>query len=189
MCIRDRHNASNAAGAAAAALEMGIPFQACQEALAQFRGVGRRFDARGQVAGVTFVDDYAHLPTEVKAALSAGADTGHDRLVAVFQPHRYSRTESVWEEFEGCFDDADLLVLTDIYPSGEAPRPGITGELIATAARRSATHPEIIYHQDRSTLPEALSKILQSGDLCLTLGAGDLVRIPNEVQPLLEVDE
>lgn len=179
------HNGLNAAGATAAALEMGLSFESCQKGLATFSGVGRRFDARGEAGGVTFVDDYAHLPTEVRAALAAGADTGHDRLVAVFQPHRYSRTESVWHEFEGCFDDADLLILTDIYPSGEAPRPGVTGELIVAAARRSAGHPEIIYHRDRSTLPGALSEILQAGDLCLTLGAGDLVRIPDEVQPLL----
>lgn len=179
------HNALNATGATAAAMEMGLPFEAAQRALASFAGVGRRFDQRGRAGGVTFVDDYAHLPTEVKAALSAGVDTGHERLVAVFQPHRYSRTENVWEEFEGAFDDADLLVLTDIYSSGEAPRPGITGALIVEAAKRSAGHPEIIYHADRATLPEALTELLQPGDLCLTLGAGDLVRIPNEVQPLL----
>ena len=180
------HNALNATGATAAALEMGLPFEAAQAALATFAGVGRRFDQRGSAGGVTFVDDYAHLPTEVRAALSAGVDTGHERLVAVFQPHRYSRTENVWEEFEGAFDDADLLVLTDIYASGEAPRPGITGELIVEAAKRSAGHPEITYHADRDTLPEALANLLQPGDLCLTLGAGDLVRIPDEVQPLLD---
>ena len=109
------HNALNAAAATAAAMEMGLPFRASQAGLANFSGVGRRFDARGEAGGVTFVDDYAHLPTEVRACLAAGADTQHDRVVAVFQPHRYSRTEAVWEEFEAAFDDADLLVLTDIY--------------------------------------------------------------------------
>lgn len=179
------HNALNAAGATAAAMEMGVDFSSCQDGLARFGGVGRRFDARGEAGGVTFVDDYAHLPTEVRAALAAGVDAKRDRLVAVFQPHRYSRTETVWEEFEGAFDDADLLVLTDIYSSGEAPRPGITGELIVEAVQRRSGHPEIVYHADRETLPEALVEILRSGDLCLTLGAGDLVRIPDEVQPLL----
>ena len=179
------HNALNATAATAAAVEMDIPFAAAQAALSSFAGVGRRFDQRGSAGGVTFVDDYAHLPTEVRAAISAGVDTGHDRLVAVFQPHRYSRTENVWEEFEGAFDEADLLILTDIYPAGEAPRPGITGELIVDAAKRSARVPEIIYHADRNTLPEALANLLQPGDLCLTLGAGDLVRIPEEVQPFL----
>ena len=180
------HNALNAAAATAAAMEMGLPFRASQAGLANFSGVGRRFDARGEAGGVTFVDDYAHLPTEVRACLAAGADTQHDRVVAVFQPHRYSRTEAVWEEFEAAFDDADLLVLTDIYPSGEAPRPGITGELIVEAVRRGDGYPEIIYHQDRATLPEALAELLQAGDLCLTLGAGDLVNIPEEVKPILE---
>lgn len=179
------HNALNAAGATAAAMEMGLPFEKCQDGLARFAGVGRRFDARGEAGGVSFVDDYAHLPTEVRAALAAGVDASQGRLVAVFQPHRYSRTEAVWQEFEGAFDDADLLVLTDIYPSGEAPRPGITGELIVEAVQRRSGHPEIVYHADRATLPDALAGILQAGDLCLTLGAGDLVRIPDEVQPLL----
>ncbi len=182
------HNARNAAAATAAAMEMGIPFRAAQAALSRFGGVGRRFDARGEAGGVTFVDDYAHLPTEVRAALGAGVDASEGRLVAVFQPHRYSRTETVWEEFEGAFDDADLLILTDIYASGEAPRPGITGELIVEAATRSSSHPEIIYHPDRETLPQALAEILAPGDLCLTLGAGDLVNIPDEVIPLLGGD-
>lgn len=180
------HNALNAAAATAAAMEMGLPFRAAQAALSTFSGVRRRFDARGAAGGVTFVDDYAHLPTEVRAAVAAGTDTGHERVVAVFQPHRFSRTESIWEEFEGAFDGADLLVLTDIYSSGEKPRPGITGELIVEAVERRAGHPEIIYHQDRSTLPSALVDILKPGDLCLTLGAGDLVDIPDEVQPLIE---
>ena len=180
------HNARNATAAVAAALEMGLPFRAAQAALSRFGGVGRRFDRRGSAGGVEFIDDYAHLPTEVTAALAAAADTQHDRVVAVFQPHRYSRTEAVWQDFEGCFDDADLLVLTDIYSSGEAPRPGITGELVVQAVERGDGHPEILYHQDRSTLAQRLVEILQPGDLCLTLGAGDLVTIPDEVQPMLE---
>lgn len=180
------HNALNAAGATAAAMEMGLTFQAAKAALAGFSGVRRRFDARGTAGGVTFVDDYAHLPTEVRVAVAAGTDTGHERVVAIFQPHRFSRTESIWEEFEGAFDGADLLVLTDIYPSGEKPRAGITGELIVEAVQRGSGHPEIIYHQDRSTLPAALLDILKPGDLCLTLGAGDLVDIPDEVLPLLD---
>lgn len=180
------HNARNATAAAAAALEMGLPFRAAQAALSRFGGVGRRFDTRGSAGGVDFIDDYAHLPTEVSAALAAAADTQHDRVVAVFQPHRYSRTEAVWQDFEGCFDDADLLVLTDIYASGEKPRPGVTGELIVEAVERGEGHPEILYHQDRNSLAERLVEILQPGDLCITLGAGDLVTIPDEVQPLLE---
>lgn len=179
------HNARNAVAATAAAMEMGLPFRAAQAALANFGGVGRRFDHRGSAGGVDFVDDYAHLPTEVRAALAAASDTQHDRVVAVFQPHRYSRTEAVWEDFEGCFDDADLLILTDIYSSGEQPRPGITGQLVVESVSRRAGHPEIVYHDDRSSLAAAVAGLLRSGDLCITLGAGDLVVLPDEIQPLL----
>lgn len=179
------HNARNAAGAAAVALEMGLPFRAAQAGLANFGGVGRRFDPRGTAGGVTFIDDYAHLPTEVMAALDAAVDTRHERVVAIFQPHRFSRTEALWEEFEGVFDAADLLVVTDIYPSGEKPRPGVSGELIVQAVKRRRGHPEIVYHAARGSLSEAVSRQLRPGDLCLTLGAGDLVTLPDEVQPLL----
>jgi len=180
------HNARNATAATAAALEMGLPFRAAQAAMSRFGGVGRRFDARGTAGGVDFIDDYAHLPTEVAAALAAAADTQHERVVAMFQPHRYSRTEAVWQDFEGCFDDADVLVVTDVFASGEKPRPGITGELIVQAIERGDGHPEIIYHADRDSLASRLVEVLQPGDLCITLGAGDSVKVPDEVQALLE---
>jgi len=180
------HNARNATGATAAAMEMGLPFRAAQAAMANFGGVGRRFDPRGTAAGVTFIDDYAHLPTEVMAALDAAVDTRHERVVAVFQPHRYSRTEALWEEFEGVFDAADVVVVTDIYSAGEKPREGISGVLIVEAIERKADHPTIVYHADRATLPERVGAELRPGDLCLTLGAGDLVTLPDEVQSLLE---
>jgi len=180
------HNARNATGAVAAALEMGLPFRAAQAGLANFGGVARRFDPRGSAAGVTFIDDYAHLPTEVAAALDAAVDTRHERVVAVFQPHRFSRTEALWQDFEGVFDAADLLVLTDIYASGEKPRPGVTGELIVDAVKRRHGHPPIVYHADRSSLPQHLVELLAPGDLCITLGAGDLVHLPDELIPILQ---
>ncbi|MFT7473425.1 MAG: UDP-N-acetylmuramate--alanine ligase [Verrucomicrobiales bacterium] len=180
------HNARNATAATAAAMEMGLPFSAAQAALANFGGVGRRFDRRGSAGGVDFIDDYAHLPTEVSAALAAGVDTQHDRVVAVFQPHRYSRTEALWQDFEGVFDSADLLVLTDVYASGEAPREGVSGELIVEAVERREGHPPILYHPDRASLAEAIAGVLQPGDLCMSLGAGDLVNLPDELKPLLE---
>jgi UDP-N-acetylmuramate--alanine ligase len=180
------HNARNATAATAAAMEMGLPFRAAQAALSSFGGVGRRFDPRGSAAGVTFIDDYAHLPTEVMAALDAAIDMRHERVVAVFQPHRFSRTEALWSEFENVFDAADVLVLTDIYPAGESPRPGVTGELIVEAVERGGSHPSVVYHADRQTLADHMLTILRPGDLCLTLGAGDLVALPDEVQSLLE---
>ena len=179
------HNARNATAAAAAALEMGLPFRSVQAALAGFAGVGRRFDDRGSTSGIDFIDDYAHLPTEVDAALSAAVDTQHERIVAVFQPHRYSRTEALWQDFTGSFSEADLLIVTGIYSSGEKPRDGVSGQLIVDAVGAGVAPPPIMYHEDRHTLAEAVATQLRPGDLCLTLGAGDLVTLPDEVQAIL----
>ncbi len=128
-----------------------------------------------------FVDDYAHLPTEVRAALDAAADLGAERVVAVFQPHRYSRTEALGRSFAGAFDDADLLVVTDIYSSGEAPRPGVTGRLVVDAVESSPGHPEVRYEPERRELAAVVASLLRPGDVCLTLGAGDLVALPDEI--------
>ena len=118
------HNAKNAAVAAVAALHAGAAPEAAARALARFGGVARRFEFRGELDGVTYVDDYAHLPTEVRAALAAARNGAWARVVAVFQPHRYSRTAEVGADFAGAFDDADVVVLTDVYAAGEAPVPG-----------------------------------------------------------------
>ena len=131
------HNAHNGALAVVAALAVGASFEAAAGALARFAGVARRFEFRGSARGVTFVDDYAHLPSEVRAALSAVLDGGWDRVVAVFQPHRYTRTAELWEEFGPAFRGADIVVVTDVYGAGEAPKPGITGQLVADSVRRA----------------------------------------------------
>ncbi len=175
------HNARNATAALAAALEIGVPFEAAALGLAGFRGVRRRFEHRGSVAGVTFVDDYAHLPTEVAAMVAAGREGDWERVVVVFQPHRYSRTESLWRDFGPAFDGADLLVVTDVYGAGEAPRPGVTGELVARAVRDHPSGPPVAYVADRAALVEHLVGVLRPGDLCLTLGAGDLTTLPDDL--------
>ena len=126
------HNARNAAAAFVATIAAGGSAAAAAAALARFGGVARRFEFRGEIDGVTFVDDYAHLPTEVEAALAAAADGGWERIVCVFQPHRYSRTAALWQDFADGFVGADVLVVTDIYASGK-PAPGITGKLIVDA--------------------------------------------------------
>ena len=179
------HNARNATAAAAAALEMGLPFRSIQSALGGFSGVGRRFDDRGTLNGIDFIDDYAHLPTEVNAALSAAVDTRHDRIVTIFQPHRYSRTQALWQDFTGCFTEADLLIVTGIYSSGETPREGVSGRLIVDAVQAGSEPPPIIYHEDRTTLAQAVADMLAPGDLCLTLGAGDSVTLADEIQAIL----
>jgi UDP-N-acetylmuramate--alanine ligase len=180
--IAGAHNARNAAAATAVALELGAPFSAARDALARFAGVARRFEYRGEVGGVTFIDDYAHLPTEVAAALAAARSGDWNRIVCVFQPHRYSRTASLWHEFAGAFSDADLLAVTDIYAAGEAPRPGVSGMLVAQAVLDAHPWRRLAYLPRRPDVVSYLGHELRRGDLCLTLGAGDLTSLPEEVQ-------
>ncbi len=175
------HNVRNAAVAAVAAHRAGAPFDAAERALARFAGVARRFEFRGESRGVRFVDDYAHLPTEVAAAIEAAGSGGWDRVVAVFQPHRYSRTAALWEEFGPAFAGADLVVVTDVYPAGEQPLPGVTGRLVADAAARG--RPGVVsYLAGRPELRVHLAGVLRPGDLCLTLGAGDLTSLADELR-------
>jgi UDP-N-acetylmuramate--alanine ligase len=175
------HNARNAATAAVAALQAGAPFSAVQAALARFAGVTRRFEFRGEAAGVTFVDDYAHLPAEVRAALATARTGGWARVVAVFQPHRFSRTAALASEFGTAFTQADVLVVTDIYSAGERPVPGVSGRLVADAVRRASPGRDVRYVAGRSDLRAELEALLRPGDLCCTLGAGDLTSLPDEL--------
>jgi UDP-N-acetylmuramate--alanine ligase len=181
------HNARNACAAVAMGLELGVTLDAAVAALARFAGVARRFQFRGESSGVTFVDDYAHLPTEVAAAIAAGRDGGWDRVVTVFQPHRYSRTEALWSSFADAFEGADALVVTDVYPSGEVPRPGVSGKLIVDAVLDAHPFQPLAYLPRRPDLVEYLAARLRPGDLCLTLGAGDLTGVPDEVLGRLPV--
>lgn len=181
VAVPGLHNARNAAVATVAALAAGAPAEAAVAALARFGGVARRFEFRGDHAGVTFVDDYAHLPTEVRAALAAARDGDWGRVVAVFQPHRYSRTAEVGEAFGEAFDDADVVVVTDVYGAGEAPVPGVSGRLVADAVRARRPDAELHYVAGRTELVAAVAALLRPGDLCLTLGAGDLTSLPDEL--------
>ena len=179
------HNAKNAACAAVAGIVAGADSNAVVEALERFGGVARRFEHRGQIAGVTFVDDYAHLPTEVSATISAANTGSWSRLISVFQPHRYSRTEALWRTFQDSFQGTDLLFVTDVYASGEKARPGISGALIADAVSLSNPTCEVRYVPHRSDLIEALASELREGDCCLTMGAGDLTSLPDEIQNIM----
>jgi UDP-N-acetylmuramate--alanine ligase len=175
------HNALNACAAFAAGVAVGASPDAAVRALARYAGVARRFQFRGERNGVTFVDDYAHLPTEVAAALAAAADGAWHRIVCVFQPHRYSRTASLWREFADAFTAADVLVVTDIYGAGESPRPGVTGKLVVDAVLEAHPEQRLAYLPGRADLVPYLRRILRPGDLCLTLGAGDLTTLPDEL--------
>ena len=184
MPIPGAHNALNACAVIALALQIGVSFDDCAAALSHFGGVRRRFEPRGEIDGIVFVDDYAHLPTEIIAAISAGTDGDWNRVVVVFQPHRYSRTQLLWQEYADAFDAADLLILSGIYAAGEAPREGVTGQLIVDAVTRAHPEQAVFYVEDRAALARVVADQLQSGDLCLTLGAGDITALADEIQAL-----
>ena len=180
------HNARNATAAFVLAVLLGADPDKSVKALKEFDGVGRRFEKRGSVDGIFFVDDYAHLPTEVEAALSAAKSTKPQRLVTVFQPHRFSRTEQLWSSFGDSFTDADLLVVTGIYSSGEKPRPGITGDLISGLVMEKNPDSNVRYIEHLEDVVSFLVEELREGDLCMTLGAGDLTDVPDHVLKVLE---
>jgi len=179
------HNALNATAALAMAVRLGVDSGTAIAALSGFGGVGRRFEPRGAMAGVTFVDDYGHLPTEVAAVIDAARGGGWDRVVAVFQPHRYSRTQALGAEFADAFVGADLLVLTDVYAAGEPARPGIDGRLVVDAVRAAHPETELVYVAERSALADTVAGLVRDGDLCLTIGAGDVTALPDEVMERL----
>jgi UDP-N-acetylmuramate--alanine ligase len=179
--VPGRHNALNAAGAAAMASELGVGFDAIAHALGAFGGVARRFQFRGEAGGVTLVDDYAHLPGEIVQAIRAARESGWPRVVVAFQPHRYSRTGRLWREFADAFADADQLVLTDIYAAGEAPVPGVSGRLVLRAVLDAHPALPVAYFPRRTELAERIAGYVGPGDLLLTLGAGDLTTLPDEL--------
>ena len=171
--VPGRHNVLNALAAITVAVEVGIPFEKVAAALAEFQGAERRFQTRGEADGVLVIDDYGHHPTEI-AAVIAAARAGIDRrIVAVFQPHRYSRTQQLMDEFAGAFAGAGVIVLTDIYAAGEAPIAGVTAAALAASIRQRTSAPvELIPALD--DLPAAVAGLTRPGDLVLTLGAGSI---------------
>jgi UDP-N-acetylmuramate--alanine ligase len=179
------HNALNAAGALCAAAALGVPMDAAKRALARFTGVTRRFAFRGEARGVTFVDDYAHLPAEIAVTLAAARLGGFERTVAVFQPHRYSRVASLADSFGDAFVDADVVVVTGIYGAGEPVLPGVSGRQIADAVAISRPDLEVHYLAQRGDLARWLSANLRDGDCCLTMSAGDLTTLPDELLQLM----
>jgi UDP-N-acetylmuramate--alanine ligase len=178
--VPGRHNALNAAGAAALALELGVTFEAIARALRGFGGVARRFQFRGEVGGVTLIDDYAHLPTEVAATLRAAREGGWRRVIAVFQPHRYTRTARLWRDFADAFVDADTVVLTDVYAAGESPQPGVSGRLVLRAVLDAHPEQPLTYLPRRADVVHHALDLTRPGDVVLTLGAGDLTTVPDE---------
>lgn len=183
------HNVLNATAAFVAALELGASAELVLAALGRFAGVARRFEFRGEQRGVVYVDDYAHLPSEVSSVLAAAKAGNWNRVVAVFQPHRYSRTAELWRDFADSFVDADHVVVTGIYGAGEVPRPGVTGDLLVRAILDAHPKASVAYLPGREEVAEYLDANLQSGDLCLTMGAGDLTSVADEVQTRRKVSD
>ncbi|HTP24244.1 MAG TPA: UDP-N-acetylmuramate--L-alanine ligase [Anaeromyxobacteraceae bacterium] len=178
------HNALNALAVVALADEMGIPTEVTRRALASFNGVQRRFTVRGQANGVTVVDDYGHHPAEVRAVLRGAREAFARRIVCVFQPHRYTRTRDLLAEFTTAFNDADVLLLSEIYPAGEDAIPGVSGEQLAQAIRAHG-HRDVTFVAERPRLAEAAHERLRAGDLVITLGAGDITSVGPELLRML----
>ncbi len=178
--VPGRHNALNAMAAVAVGLELEIAFAHIAEALAGFHGVGRRFELRGEAGGVRVFDDYGHHPTEIAATLAAARGLGGGRVLVVFQPHRYSRTDALREEFGRCFGDADLAWVMDVYAAGEIPIAGVTGETVVQSAHaQGATH--VRYTPTAAEAIEAAVREARAGDVLLTLGAGDVSRLGDQL--------
>jgi UDP-N-acetylmuramate--alanine ligase len=178
--VPGRHNALNAAAAASTALELGVPFPRIARALGAFAGVVRRFQFRGTRDGVTYVDDYAHIPGEVTAMVAAAREGGWRHVIVVFQPHRYSRTAALWRDFADAFVGSDTLVLTDVYPADEPPVPGVSGRLVLRAVLDAHPDQPTVYLPRRGDLATYVPQLARDGDLVLTLGAGDLTSLPDE---------
>lgn len=175
VSLPGRHIARNALATIAVSLEVGVEFERIAAGLAAFGGIHRRFEVRGRAGGVTVIDDYGHHPEEVRATLRAAREGFGGRRVVIFQPHRFTRTRDLFEEFLDAFDDADELFLLDIHAAGEEPIEGITArELAAAIAKRG--HADVRHIAERETLGRAVAEVAQSGDLVILLGAGDVIR-------------
>jgi UDP-N-acetylmuramate--alanine ligase len=188
LAVPGRHNLQNAMAAVAVALQLGLDFDVAADALRAFEGTERRFERRGEVRGVLVVDDYGHHPTEIAAVLAAARATLARRLVVVFQPHRFTRTARLMEEFGPALREADEILLTDIYAAGEDPIPGVTVERLAEAIRRGSARPVRVVPPLAQVVPE-LMNIVRPGDAVITLGAGSIGTVPERLLAALRAQE
>jgi UDP-N-acetylmuramate--alanine ligase len=182
--VRPRHNVLNAAAAILAAREARVEPQVAAEALRTFGGVRRRFEFRGIAHGAEFYDDYAVHPTEVSAVLGAVAP-GYRRTLAVLQPHRYSRTQAMWRGLGESLRDADVAVITDVYPASEDPIPGVTGKLLVEALTEAVPTKRVVYLPRHQDVVHFLAREVRPGDVVITLGAGDVTMVPDETVELI----
>ncbi len=185
LYVPGMHNVKNSLAALCVGLELEIPVEKIKKALSEFRGVHRRFEIKGEIKGVMVVDDYAHHPTEIKATLKSAREGWKKRIIAVFQPHLFSRTRDFHKEFGRSFFDSDLLIVTDVYPAREESIPRITGELVASSAREFG-HKEIFYIPDKEEVVSFLLENLKENDLVITMGAGDIYKIGEKLLSALK---
>ncbi|MDQ4106196.1 MAG: UDP-N-acetylmuramate--L-alanine ligase, partial [Actinomycetota bacterium] len=184
--VYGRHNVLNSLAAAGVARWLGHdPYEAAR-ALESFGGVRRRFQLKGETSGIRVLDDYAHHPTELAATLDAARATSRGRVIAVFQPHRYSRTRRLYHEFGQAFAAADAVLVTDVYGAGEMPQPGVNGKLIVDAICETREHPDVYYIPEQRDVPRVLRLVSGSDDTVLTMGAGDISRVGDELLEMLE---
>ena len=181
--LRGIHNVVNAIGVVAMATELGVPFAAVAAALGRFGGVARRFDIRGRDGQATFVDDYAHLPSEIAAVLAAARGSGDQwqRVIAVFQPNRFNRMSEISRDYADAFVDADVVVLTEIYSSGTTPIPGVTGQLVVDAVLEAHPDARVVWLPRREDMISFLAGEVGPGDVCISMGCGDIATLPEEV--------
>ncbi len=183
--VPGKHMISNAMAAVAVGLDLDIPPKLILEALESYTGTGRRFELKGEPGGIMVVEDYGHHPTEIKATLDGAKRGWERRLVAVFQPHRYTRTFHLIDDFARAFNQADVLVLTEIYPAGETPIPNVSGKALFDEVVRYG-HKDAYFEPDPAAIPARLEKILRPGDIIIVLGAGNINRIIPELLLRLE---
>jgi UDP-N-acetylmuramate--alanine ligase len=185
--VPGHHNVLNATAAVAVGVGLDIPADLIREGLENFRGVDRRFQLRGHAAGVSVIDDYGHHPTEIRATLAAARECGFRRIHVVFQPHRFTRTRDLLEEFGGAFGDADSVFVLDIYPASEAPLPGVTGESVVAAIQKHGSRARHLASFDEAARTVAAQA--ESGDMVLTLGAGNVSHLGPQVLEHLKSKE
>jgi UDP-N-acetylmuramate--alanine ligase len=179
-----RHNVLNALAAVAVAMELDMPFAAIAEGFQDFGGVQRRFQVKGEAQEIMVVDDYGHHPVEIKATLAAARSGWSRRVVAVFQPHRYSRTEALFDDFTKAFYQADHIAVMDVYAAGEEPRPEVSAEKLADGICGHG-HKSCCYTGDAEATIEHLQAVLQPGDIVITLGAGNVWKVGENLLQLL----
>lgn len=180
------HNAYNALGAITVGCELGLPVAGIASGIESCPGVRRRFEEVGERGGIKVIDDYAHHPTEVKAVMEIAANLDAERVVVVFQPHRYTRTRMLCDQFGESFEGAGLVVVADVYGAGEDPEPGVTGKLIADSILEHDPDMSVAYFESRADLARGVVGLIEPGDVVITMGAGDVTQCGREILDLLD---